>query len=117
MKKIKMIMVVATLLPVVPAMAGAAIRASDMDSYDLARGETVYRAHCASCHGSGIMSAPKPNVAADWNPRTANGMVDIVRNALKGKNAMPSKGGAGSLSIAEVSDAVAYMVRGLATAK
>jgi cytochrome c5 len=77
-------------------------------------GEQVYSKVCLSCHGTGIAGAPKVGDKETWKPRIAKGMQTLVNNAIKGftgeKGAMPPKGGAPSLSDAEVEAAVRSMV-------
>ncbi len=73
-------------------------------------GEQVYQLACAMCHGAGLAGAPKLGDAAAWKPRIAQGLAVLHENAIKGIRAMPAKGGNPSLSDAEVSAAVDYMV-------
>jgi cytochrome c5 len=82
--------------------------------YDLARGEKVYSSTCLTCHGTGVVGAPKLGDKAAWEPRIAQGMETLSQHAIQGfqgqKGVMPPKGGYTALSNAEVEDAVAYMV-------
>lgn len=73
-------------------------------------GEQVYTAVCASCHGSGLMGAPKYGTA-DWGPRKAKGLATLHDHALKGFNAMPAKGGCAACSDEEIKNAVDYMAK------
>jgi len=61
------------------------------------------------CHGAGIAGAPKFGDKAAWAPRLKSGLDALHASALKGKGAMPPKGGNGALSDAEVTAAVDYM--------
>jgi cytochrome c5 len=72
-------------------------------------GEQVYKAVCASCHAAGVAGAPKFADEAAWAPRNKTGLDAMVNNAIKGKNAMPAKGGNPSLDDFEISRAVVYM--------
>jgi cytochrome c5 len=87
--------------PSAPA-AGAAAGGSD-------KGKAVFDANCAACHGTGVAGAPKLGDKAAWAPRLKQGVDTLHQSALKGKNAMPPKGGNMSLSDADVSAAVDYM--------
>ncbi len=78
--------------------------------YNIERGKGIYERVCSNCHASGVMDAPKFCDLTDWKPRMAHGMEHLVKHAVEGFNNMPSKGGMESLSVAELSDAVAYMV-------
>jgi cytochrome c5 len=73
-------------------------------------GEKVYTAVCSMCHAAGLAGAPKYGDKAAWGPRIAQGAATLHDHAIKGIRAMPAKGGNASLSDAEVSAAVDYMV-------
>jgi cytochrome c5 len=75
-----------------------------------ANGEGVYAAGCAACHGAGVAGAPKLGDKAAWGPRIKTGRDTLYASAIKGKGAMPAKGGNASLSEADVRAAVDYMV-------
>jgi cytochrome c5 len=72
-------------------------------------GEQVVKAVCAACHEAGVAGAPKIGDKAAWAPRIKQGMPALVQSALKGKGAMPPKGGSASLSDDDVARAVAFM--------
>ena len=74
------------------------------------KGKSVYDATCNACHGAGVAGAPKLGDKAQWAPRLKAGMNTLYASSLKGKNAMPPKGGNLALSDADVSAAVDYMV-------
>jgi cytochrome c5 len=57
-----------------------------------------------------VAGAPKVGDKAAWAPRIKQGIDTLHQSALKGKNAMPPKGGNASLSDADVMAAVDYMV-------
>jgi cytochrome c5 len=57
-----------------------------------------------------VAGAPKVGDKAQWGPRIAQGMDTLLQSALKGKGAMPPKGGNASLSDADVRAAIEYMV-------
>ncbi len=73
-------------------------------------GKSTYDAVCHVCHGAGVAGAPKFGDKAAWAPRIKEGVAQLHANAIKGKAAMPPKGGNPSLSEADVSAAVDYMV-------
>ena len=72
-------------------------------------GEEVVKTVCATCHQAGVAGAPKIGDKAAWAPRIKQGFQALVQSALKGKNAMPPKGGNPSLSDDEVARAVAFL--------
>ncbi len=94
-----------------PAATPAAAPAA---SPALADGKALYDATCAACHESGMMGAPKPGDKAAWAPRIAQGVPALVSHAtdgFKGKvGMMPAKGGKATLTGAEISSIVTYMV-------
>jgi len=73
-------------------------------------GKATFDAVCNVCHGAGVAGAPKFGDKAAWAPRIKQGMGVLHANAIKGKGAMPPKGGNPSLSDADVAAAVDYMV-------
>ena len=84
--------------------------AAATDKPGAADGKKVYDATCTACHTAGLANAPKPGDKAAWAPRLKQGMDAMVQAAIKGKGAMPPKGGATNLSDAEVRAAVEFMV-------
>jgi cytochrome c5 len=72
-------------------------------------GEAIVKATCSACHVAGVANAPKVGDKAAWAPRLAQGMPVLVQSAIKGKGAMPPRGGDSSLTDAEVARAVVFM--------
>jgi c(7)-type cytochrome triheme protein len=77
---------------------------------DLPNGKAIYDASCVACHSTGAAGAPKLGDAAAWAPRVKGGAPALYTSAIKGKGAMPAKGGNSNLSDAEVRAAVNYMI-------
>ena len=73
-------------------------------------GKKVYDTTCMACHATGAAGAPKFGDKAAWAPRIKTGIDALHASALKGKGAMPAKGGNTALSDADVTAAVDYMV-------
>jgi cytochrome c5 len=73
-------------------------------------GESVYKKACIVCHAAGVAGAPKFGDKGAWEPRLAQGIEALYGSALKGKGAMPAKGGNMSLSDDDVKSAVRYML-------
>ena len=86
-----------------PAAGGAAPAAAAAGAVP-----ALYTQTCAVCHGSGVAGAPKVGDKAAWAPRIAEGMDVMVALAIKGKGAMPPKGGS-TASDAEIKAVVQYM--------
>ena len=76
---------------------------------DLAHGQQIYRQACAVCHDKGIAGAPKLGDTAAWAARLVQGMDALYTSALRGKGAMPAKGGNPSLADADVKAAVDFI--------
>lgn len=94
---------------VAAAPAPASEPAAGAAKPDLAHGEKIYRQACAFCHDKGVAGAPKTGDAAAWSPRLAQGMDPLYTAAVRGKGAMPAKGGNPSLTDADVHAAVDYL--------
>ena len=86
---------VAAAEPVVVAAAGAV--------------PALYTQLCQTCHVAGVAGAPKLGDKAAWAPRLAQGIDGLTASAIKGKNAMPPRGGS-TASDAEIKAVVSYMV-------
>lgn len=72
-------------------------------------GEQVYTAVCAGCHIAGAAGAPKFADVAAWSAPIATGLQSMVASVIKGKGAMPAKGGNPALDDFEITRAVVYM--------
>jgi len=69
----------------------------------------LYAQACSTCHAPGIAGAPKVGDKAGWAQRVAQGIDALTASAIKGKGAMPPKGGS-SASDADIKAVVTYMV-------
>ena len=76
----------------------------------IADGAATFQKACAACHTTGAAGAPKLEDKAAWAPRIAQGKEVLYVSALKGKGAMPPKGGQMQLSDDEIKAAVDYVV-------
>jgi len=73
-------------------------------------GKAAYQSVCAACHATGVAQAPKAGDKEAWAPRLKGGTDALYASVLKGKGAMPPKGGGANLSETEVKAAVDYLV-------
>jgi cytochrome c5 len=87
------------------AVAAAAPAAAKSDATP-----ALYSQVCSACHLAGVANAPKLGDKAAWAPRLGAGVDGLTASVIKGKGAMPPKGGASAASDAEIQAAVAYMV-------
>ena len=72
-------------------------------------GEALFKSTCTACHTAGVAGAPKFGDKAAWAPRIKTGIDALVASVLKGKGAMPPKGGSGAPE-SDIRAAVEYMV-------
>ena len=89
----------ATVAPPVPAQAKA----------DAGAPPALFTQLCTTCHTAGVAGAPKLGDKAAWAPRIAQGIDALTASAIKGKGAMPPKGGS-TASEAQIKAVVTYMV-------
>lgn len=75
-------------------------------------GREVYVQSCAMCHANGVGGAPRPGRPEDWGERSRNGPAALMVSVLRGKGAMPPKGGNASLTAAEAYVALDFMLNG-----
>jgi len=95
--------------PAVPAAATAPAAPAKVAAADSGAGEALYKQACFACHAAGVAGAPKFGDKAAWAPRIQTGLDALTTSAIKGKNAMPPKGGSAA-SDADIHSAVVYMV-------
>ncbi|MGQ2981430.1 MAG: c-type cytochrome, partial [Polaromonas sp.] len=69
----------------------------------------LYTQACAACHVAGVANAPKLGDKAAWAPRVAMGVDALTASVIKGKGAMPPRGGSTG-SDADIKAVVQYMV-------
>ena len=69
----------------------------------------LYNQICQACHVNSVAGSPKFGDKAAWAPRIAQGVDALTASVIKGKGAMPPKGGSAA-SEAEIREVVAYLV-------
>ena len=72
-------------------------------------GEEVVKAVCGACHTTGAAGAPKTGDKAGWAARLGLGLDGLTKSAIKGKNAMPARGGVPDLSDLEIARSIVVM--------
>lgn len=72
-------------------------------------GEEIVKGTCGTCHVPGVANAPKIGDKAVWGKLAGVGLAALVRDAAKGKGAMPPRGGLADLSDTELARAIVYM--------
>lgn len=73
-------------------------------------GKRVVTQTCLSCHGTGVMGAPRIGNKTDWAPRAAQGFNALFAAAVHGLNAMPPRGGDPALNDQELKRAISYLL-------
>ncbi len=76
-------------------------------------GEQVNAKLCGGCHLAGVLGAPKESDKGAWAARlaAAGGLDGLVASAIKGKGAMPAKGGDPSLTEDEIKASVEHILK------
>ena len=92
-----------------PAAAAPAAAPAPAATVAAGTGEALYKQACSVCHVAGVAGAPKFGDKAAWAPRVAGGLDALTASVIKGKGAMPPKGGSAA-SDADIKAAVEYML-------
>lgn len=95
--------------PVVVAAAAAAAAPATTAKAGAGAGEALYKQVCVACHAASVAGSPKFGDKAAWAPRIKTGLDMLTSSVIRGKNAMPPKGGS-TASDADIRAAVEYMV-------
>ena len=103
--------VAAATVPVAPVVVAAVAAAAPAAPAKAAAGagEALYKQACIACHAAGVAGSPKFGDKAAWAPRIQTGLDMLTTSVIKGKGAMPPKGGSAA-SDADIRAAVEYMV-------
>ncbi len=72
--------------------------------------QSIYETYCLVCHATGVAGAPRIGVAADWEPRLAQGRDQVIANSISGIRAMPARGTCFDCSDEEIAATVDYML-------
>ncbi|AOG22019.1 c-type cytochrome [Acidovorax sp. RAC01] len=91
-----------------PAAAAAPAPAAAPAAVAAAGGEALYKQACQVCHAAGVAGAPKLGDKAAWSARLSTGIDALHASVVKGKGAMPPRGGS-QASDAELRAAVEFM--------
>ena len=92
-----------------PAATVAVVAAAPAVAATAGAGEALYKQACQVCHAAGVAGAPKFGDKAAWAPRIQTGMDALYASVIKGKGAMPPRGGSAA-SDADIHASVDYMV-------
>ena len=96
--------------PTAPAPAAAAAPTAAVKvAAASGNGEALYKQVCTACHAQSVAGSPKFGDKAAWAPRIKTGIDALTASVIKGKGAMPPKGGSAA-SEADIRATVEYMV-------
>ncbi len=104
---------VAAMAAAAPVAAATAVVATAAPAAAAAKSDAapaLYTSICSACHIAGVANAPKIGDKAAWAPRLAAGVDGLTASVIKGKGAMPPKGGAAAATEDEIKAVVSYMV-------
>lgn len=79
-------------------------------SDDAVNGEAAYLEHCAGCHETGMLGAPRVGNPTDWEDRSKLWQGVLMEHAKTGYFDMPPKGGKTHLPDEVVDAAAEYML-------
>ena len=73
-------------------------------------GEAAYLEHCAGCHETGMLGAPREGQPQEWADRSMLWQGVLMEHARTGYFEMPARGGKSNLPDALVNAAAEYML-------
>ena len=73
-------------------------------------GKQAYSEHCAGCHETGMLGAPREGEPADWEGRSDLWQAVLMDHAKTGYFDMPARGGKTELPDEVISAAAEYML-------
>ena len=83
---------------------------ADSASSGVINGEAAYREHCAACHETGMLGAPREGEPKDWEARSSLWQAVLMEHAKTGYFDMPARGGKTNLPDEVVNAAAEYML-------
>ncbi|MDJ0795007.1 MAG: c-type cytochrome [Woeseiaceae bacterium] len=94
------------------ALTACAHRSDDATTDHTAaiNGEAAYLEHCAGCHETGMMGAPRESEPVDWQARSNLWQAVLMEHAKTGYFDMPARGGKMDLPDEVVEAAAEYML-------
>jgi cytochrome c5 len=95
------------------AVASCAHHRDDGTESDVAgvvNGEAAYAEHCAGCHETGMLGAPREGAPEDWEARSSLWQAVLMEHARTGYFDMPARGGKTHLPDEVVNAAAEFML-------
>jgi len=89
---------------------GDTASSSDIDPVATIDGEAAYTEHCAGCHETGMLGAPREGQPQEWQGRSNLWQGVLMEHARTGYFEMPARGGNSQLPDEIVAAAAEYML-------
>ena len=80
------------------------------DTAGMVDGEIAYMEHCAGCHETGMLGAPREGQPQEWAGRSDLWQAVLMEHARTGYFEMPARGGKADLPDEVVAAAAEYML-------
>ncbi len=84
--------------------------APDDEAQAAVNGQAAYTEHCAGCHETGMLGAPRAGEPQDWASRSSLWQAVLMEHAKTGYFDMPARGGKTDLPDEVVDAATEYML-------
>ncbi|MCK8515981.1 c-type cytochrome [Methylonatrum kenyense] len=85
-------------------------KVTEIDEVTRGEGQSIVESACVRCHGAGVMGAQGPGAPGWQHLVDARGFEALTRNVIRGRGAMPARGGASDASDAQIAAAVRYFL-------
>lgn len=89
---------------------GDTASSSDTNTAAALDGEAAYAEHCAGCHETGMLGAPREGQPQEWQGRSNLWQAVLMEHAKTGYFEMPARGGKTELADEIVDAAAEYML-------
>ena len=85
-------------------------KVTDIDEVTRGEGKSIVDSACIRCHGAGVMGAQGKGAPGWQHLVDARGFETLTRNVIRGRGAMPARGGVSDASDAQIAAAVRYFL-------
>lgn len=85
-------------------------KVTDIDEVTRGEGQSIVDNACVRCHGAGVMGAQGKGAPGWQHLVDARGFETLTRNVIRGRGAMPARGGVGDATDAQIAAAVRYFL-------
>jgi len=89
---------------------GDTAASSEIEPAAAINGEAAYNEHCAGCHETGMLGAPREGEPQDWKTRSGLWQAVLMEHAKTGYFEMPARGGKSELPDEIIDAAAEYML-------